>query len=142
MNYKTMYIIIIVNDWKIEQMNVKIVFLYNKIYENVFVVQSTNFEQRINQVCKLNKALYDLKKFSKIKFETLIKFLFSFDYILLNVEFNVFMKNDIMIIIYVNDLIFTKFDLAIIFLIEKRFTRMIRNERFKIVYLLSRHDDY
>jgi hypothetical protein len=47
-------------------MNVKIVFLYDKIHENVFVVQFTNFEQRINQICKLNKALYDLKQFSKV----------------------------------------------------------------------------
>jgi hypothetical protein len=38
MNYKTMYVIIVVNDWKIEQMNVKIVFLYNIIHENVFVL--------------------------------------------------------------------------------------------------------
>ncbi len=114
MNYKTMYVIIVVNDWEIEQMNVKIVFLYDKIHENVFVVQLTSFEQKINQVCKLNKALYDLKQSSKIWFETLVKFLFSLDYVSLNVEFNVFMKNDIMIVIYVNDLIFTEFDFAII----------------------------
>jgi hypothetical protein len=66
LNYKTMYVIIVVNDWEIEQMNVKIVFLYDKIYENVFVVQFTNFEQKINQICKLNKTLYDLKQFSKV----------------------------------------------------------------------------
>jgi hypothetical protein len=88
--------------------------LYDKIHENVFVVQLTSFEQKINQVCKLNKALYDLKQSSKIWFETLVKFLFSLDYVSLNVEFNVFMKNDIMIVIYVNDLIFTEFDFAII----------------------------
>jgi hypothetical protein len=76
MNYKTMYIIIIINDWKIEQMNVKISFLYDKIHENVFVVQFTKFEQKINQICKLNEALYELKQFSKIWFETLIKFFF------------------------------------------------------------------
>jgi hypothetical protein len=38
MSYKTMYVIIVVNDWEIEQMNVKIAFLYDKIHENVFVV--------------------------------------------------------------------------------------------------------
>jgi hypothetical protein len=40
MNYKSMYVIIAVNDWKIEQMNVKIVFLYDKIHEKVFVYNS------------------------------------------------------------------------------------------------------
>jgi hypothetical protein len=38
MNYKTMYIIIAINDWKIEQMNVKTTFLYDKILEDVYVV--------------------------------------------------------------------------------------------------------
>jgi hypothetical protein len=76
-NYKTTYVIIVVNDWEIEQINVKIAFLYDKIHENVFVVQFTRFEQRINQICKSNKALYELKQFSRIWFETLIKFFFS-----------------------------------------------------------------
>jgi hypothetical protein len=61
MSYKTMYVIIVVNDWKIEQMNVKTTFLYDKIHENVFVVQFTKFEQEINKICKLNKTLYDFK---------------------------------------------------------------------------------
>jgi hypothetical protein len=65
-------------------------------------------------------------------FETLIIFLFSFDYVSLNVEFNVFIKNDIMIVIYVNDLIFTKFDRAIIFWLKNAL-----NERFEMNDLSS-----
>jgi hypothetical protein len=127
MSYKTMYVIIAVNDWKIEQMNVKTTFLYDKIHENVFVVQFTKFEQEINKICKLNKILYDLKQFSRVWFETLIKFFFSFDYVSLNVEFNVFMKDDIMIVIYVNDLIFTEFNSTIIFWLKN-----VLNERFEM----------
>jgi hypothetical protein len=48
MSYKTMYVIIVVNDWKIEQMNVKTTFLYDKILEDVYVVQFTSFEQSVN----------------------------------------------------------------------------------------------
>jgi hypothetical protein len=132
MNYKTMYVIITINDWKIEQMNVKTIFLYDKIHENVFVVQFTRFEQEINKICKLNKTLYDFKQFSRVWFEMLIKFLFSFDYVSLNVEFNVFMKNDIIIVIYVNDLIFTKFDSTIIFWLKNAL-----NERFEMSDLNS-----
>jgi hypothetical protein len=127
-----MYVIIVVNDWKIEQMNVKTTFLYDKIHENVFVVQLTKFEQDINKICKLKKTLYDFKQSSKVWFETLIKFLFSFDYVSLDVEFNVFMKNDIMIVIYVNDLIFTKFDRAIIFWLKNAL-----NEWFEMSVLNS-----
>jgi hypothetical protein len=57
----------------------------------------------------------------------LIKFLFSLDYVLLNVEYNVFMKDDIMIVIYVNDLIFTEFDSTIIFWLKN-----VLNERFEM----------
>ncbi len=127
MSYKTMYVIIVVNDWKIEQMNVKTTFLYDKILEDVYVVQLTNFEQSVNQICKLNKALYDLKQSSKVWFETLAKFLFFLSYVSLNVEFNVFMKDDIMIVIYVDDLIFTRFNLAAIFWLKN-----VLNERFEM----------
>jgi hypothetical protein len=37
MSYKTMYVIIAVNDWKIEQMNIKILFLYDKILSQAAV---------------------------------------------------------------------------------------------------------
>ncbi len=71
--------------------------------------------------------MYDLKQFSRIWFETLIKFFFSLDYASLNVEFNVFMKNEIMIAIYVNDLIFTKLNFATIFWLKN-----VLNERFEM----------
>jgi hypothetical protein len=45
---------------------------------------------------------------------------------LLNVEFNVFIKDDIMIVIYVNDLIFMRFNLATIFWLKNAL-----NERFE-----------
>jgi hypothetical protein len=86
-----------------------------------------NNNNNVNQICKLNKILYDLKQSSKIWFETLIKFLFFFDYVSLNVEFNVFMKDYIMIIIYVNDLILTKLNLATIFWLKS-----VLNERFEM----------
>jgi hypothetical protein len=127
MSYKTMYVITVVNDWKIEQMNVKTTFLYDKILENVYVVQFTNFEKNVNQICKLNKALYDLKQSSKIWFETLIKFLFFLNYVSFDVEFNVFMRDDIMIVIYVNDLNFTRFNLAAIVWLKNAL-----NDRFEI----------
>jgi hypothetical protein len=65
-------------------------------------------------------------------FETLIKFFFFLDYVSLDVEFNVFMKNDIMIAIYVNDLIFTELDRAIIFWLKNAL-----NKRFEMSDLNS-----
>ncbi len=132
MSYKTMYVIVVVNDWEIEQMNVKTTFLYDKILEDVYVVQLTSFEQNVNQICKLNKALYDLKQSSRVWFETLAKFLFFLSYVSLNVEFNVFMRDDIMIVIYVDDLILTRLNLAAIFWLKNAL-----NERFEMSDLNS-----
>jgi hypothetical protein len=70
-----------------------------------------------------NSQKYDSKRWSNF---------FFFDYVSLNVEFNVFMKDDIMIVIYVNDLIFTKFDLAVIFWLKNAL-----NERFEMSDLNS-----
>jgi hypothetical protein len=56
----------------------------------------------------------------------LIKFFFL-NYVLLDVEFNVFMKDDIMIVIYVNNLIFTKFNFAALFRLKN-----VLNERFEM----------
>ncbi len=121
----------------------KMIFLYDKIHENVFVVQFTKFEQEINKICKLNKNLYDLKQFSKVWFETLIKFFFSFDYVSLNIKFNIFMKNDIMIDYYLCKWFnFYKIRPRDYFLIENCFKWTIRDEWFKFVHLLSWHDDF
>ncbi len=65
-------------------------------------------------------------------FETLIKFLFFLSYVSLDVEFNVFMKDEIMIVIYVNDLIFTKLNLAAIVWLKNAL-----NERFEMSDLSS-----
>jgi hypothetical protein len=110
MSYKVIYVITVVNDWEMKQMNVKIVFFYDNIEKDVYVVQSINFEQDLNQICKLNKILYDLKQFSRVWFEMLIKLFLFLDYISLNAKNNVFMKNQILIIIYVDDLIMTNLD--------------------------------
>jgi hypothetical protein len=140
MNYKTMYVIIVVKDWKIEQMNVKTIFLYDKILENVYVVQLTNFEKNVNQVCKLNKALYDLKQSLRIWFETLIKKFFSeLRFVWRRIQCfyekrhhdrHLCKRFDFYEIQFRNNL-----------LIEECSERTFRNERFKFVYLLFRHDD-
>ncbi len=100
-------------------MNVKTIFLYEKIEKDVYVVQLNDFEQNINQICKINKTLYDLKKFSRVWFEMLIKFLLSLNYTSLNAKSNVFIKNQTLIIIYVDDLIITKFNLNVISILKR-----------------------
>ncbi len=62
----------------------------------------------------------------------LIKFLFSLNYISLNAKNNVFIKNQTLIIIYVDDLIMTKFNSNIISILKRVF-----NEQFEMSDLNS-----
>jgi hypothetical protein len=51
---------------KIEQMDVKIAFLYGVIDEEIYVKQPIGLEDRIKRVYHLNKALYGLKQSPQI----------------------------------------------------------------------------
>jgi len=42
-------------------MNVKITFLHNDLKEEVYVIQFTEYEKEKDKMCKLKKALYELK---------------------------------------------------------------------------------
>lgn len=66
MSYKIIFAIAAVLDLKIEQMNVKTAFLYDYVKEEIYVEQSSSHSDDINRVCKLNKALYDLKQSSRV----------------------------------------------------------------------------
>jgi hypothetical protein len=46
---------------EIEQIDVKIAFLYRAIDEEIYIKQLIGLEDGIKRVCRLNKALYRLK---------------------------------------------------------------------------------
>jgi hypothetical protein len=122
-------------------MNVKTTFLYDKIHENVFVEQFTKFEQKNNKICKLNKILNAFKQFSRIWFESLIKFFFSWlCFIKCRIQCFHEKRHHDRHLCKRSDFYKIRFDDH--FSIEKRFRQTIRNEWFKFVYLLSRHDDF
>jgi hypothetical protein len=111
--------------------------------------RQNDFLVRQNSRKRLRRAIHELwtecqsdlqAKQSFIRFEAIIESMirnvdqifFSLNYVSFDVEFNIFMKNDIMIVIYVNDLIFTKFNLAAIFWFKNAL-----NKRFEMSDLNS-----
>ena len=60
MIFRVFFVIAIFLNLKIEQMNVKIVFLYDLIDAKIYVKYSQKCEND-NDICKLKKTLYDLK---------------------------------------------------------------------------------
>jgi transcriptional regulator of heat shock response len=99
----------IIRELQIRHMNVVIAFLYELLDEDVYVIQFHMFEFEKDEedtfVCKLKKALYDLKQTSKMWYNIIHKFLIDLNFKRSNSNHAVFIKNDIFLIMYVNDLL-------------------------------------
>ncbi len=61
-----MFDIAATRDLHIEQMNVVIAFLYEFLNELIYVKQSHDFVIDLDLICRLRKALYDLKQASRV----------------------------------------------------------------------------
>ena len=112
MSYKAVFAMIVVLNWKLKQMNVKIIFLYDDINEEIFIEQFTDFAKEDDEflVCKFRKTLYDLKQFSRVWYDILFKFLKFLNFNLIIFNYSVFINERIIIEMYVNDILL--FDLS------------------------------
>ncbi len=104
MSYKIIFVIAVVRDWELEQMNIKTTFLYEDVNEEIYVKQFIELDVE-NSICRLNKVLYDLKQSSRIWYQILTFFLIKYDFKSLNANLNVFVKENLILVVYVNDLL-------------------------------------
>ena len=128
-----------IKKYYIEQMNIVTAFLYGSVEEEVYVKQLTDFMNERNKVCRLNKALYELKQslraWYKIISATLLSLLFQrlqFDHgLFLNKERNTW------ITLYVNDIHLIEPDKQYIETIKKELAShyWIKNLRLSSNYL-------
>ena len=107
MSYKAIFAIAAANDWEIHQMDVKTAFLYGRVDEEIYVEQPTGLDDGSTRVCKLKEALYGLKQSSRICYETITTFFKSYEFVLINADLSVFVKEGVVVVIYVDDLIIT-----------------------------------
>jgi hypothetical protein len=110
MSYKALFAIAAALDLEIEQMDVKIAFLYSNIEEDIFVEQPHGLGDNSGQVYKLNKALYSLKQSPRVWYKTLSQFLHKASFTPLDTNHLVFVKNSTYIAIYVDDLLLIGLD--------------------------------
>jgi hypothetical protein len=132
--YKSFMTINTIRELRIRHMNVVIAFLYKLLDEDVYVIQSHMFEFEKDKddtlVCKLKRALYELKQTSKMWYDIIHKFLIDLEFKRSNLNHAIFIKNEIFPIMYVDDLLL--FDLNLNHL------RNIQNQlkqRFKMTNL-------
>ncbi len=96
-----------IRELQIRHMNVVTAFLYELLDEDVYVIQPHMFEFERDEdlVCKLKRALYDLKQASKMWYDIIHKFLIDLDFKRSNSDHAVFTKDDIFLVMYVDDLL-------------------------------------
>jgi hypothetical protein len=108
-SYKSLMTISIIRELQMRHINVVIAFLYELLDEDVFVIQFHMFEFEKDEndilVCKLKRALYDLKQISKVWYDIIHKFLIDLDFKRSNSDHAVFIKNEIYLAMYVDDLL-------------------------------------
>ena len=95
-----------IRDLYIKQINVVIAFLYEFLDELIYVKQSHKFVKNLNLICKLRKALYNLKQAFKVWLTIIRSFLNK-------LKFHKTKSNKKMFIaVYVNNLLVLKADIS------------------------------
>lgn len=115
MSYKVLFALGCKLGWHIDQMDVKTAFLYGDIDAEVYVELPPNLKDKYpGKVCKLRKALYGLKQAPKIWFETLSKELEKLGFQASAEDYSIFVKEGVIIAVYVDDLLVMGPDRAMI----------------------------
>jgi len=130
MSYKALFAIAAALGLEIEQMDVKMAFLYGDIDCEIYVEQPHHMTDGTPRVCKLRKALYGLKQAPRIWYQTLTNFLRSLGFEPINADLGIFVRSNVYIAVYVDDLLIFGPSLAEI----KKIKRSLRN-RFQMTDL-------
>ena len=103
-------------DLKLEQINMITTFLNSLVEDSlmIYIKQSSEYEKENDQVCLLLKTLYDLKQLSHQWYQTLHDYLTKLELQCLNSDYSVFIEGDLVIAVYVNDLLITDKNKALI----------------------------
>ena len=131
MNYKIIFAIIVVNDWDLKQINVIIIFFYEDVEKKIYMKLLIEYKQNI-KICRLRKAFYDLKQFSRMWYNIFASFFKKYEFVFLDVDLNVFFNKKFIIVIYIDDILLIKFNSKHIVVVKRVF-----NEHFKMIDLNS-----
>ena len=103
--YRALFYLTAEKDWEIHQWDVKSAFNTAKIDEEIYVEQPIGFIKDKQLVCKLNKSLYGLKQSARNWQQYLISEFQRIGFKELPNDPSIFVKNGIIVIIYIDDMI-------------------------------------
>jgi len=122
---KTIIIMAATKGWSLHQMDVNNVFLHGDLQEEVYMEQPPDYvdQKHLNLVCRLKKALYNLKQTPRAWSDKISQYLVTSGFQTSNVDFSLNVKKIdhgiIIIVIYVDDLIITGYSDVDIFDLRK-----------------------
>ncbi|GJW67025.1 retrovirus-related pol polyprotein from transposon TNT 1-94 [Tanacetum coccineum] len=132
-------------NFKVYQMDVKSAFLNGKLKEEVYVKQPPSFESNEfpDYVCKLNKALYEMKQAPRVWYETLSTFLIQNKFTKGRIDITLFiykLNGDVILVqVYVDDIIFGSTSYKLFKQFEKLMTKKFEISMIgELTYFLRR----
>ncbi len=105
MSYKILLALAAYYNLEVHQMNVKSVFLYEELDEKIYLNLSDDFQDNKNMIYRLLKFLYDLKQALHVWVKVLREFLIKYDLARLESDHCVYVKKNLIITIYVDNIL-------------------------------------
>lgn len=105
MNYKAIFALICANYLLLHQIDIKNIFLYSLIEDDIYINQLHEFYVRTAKICQFLRALYRHKQSLRVWYDTLLAFLKSYGISPLNVDLSVYAKLGLIIAIFLVDLL-------------------------------------
>ncbi|CAI7844786.1 unnamed protein product [Closterium sp. NIES-54] len=95
--------------WKVEQMDVKTAFLYGVVDEEIYMKQLEGYDDGSGRVCRLNKAIYGLKKAPRCWYARLVEALEALGFKVSGCNQSLFMtegeEEKVFLLVYVDDIL-------------------------------------
>ena len=111
------------------------IFLKINLKKRILIKQSSSFVKNLDAICELLRALYDLKQSSHEWYECLKDFLLFINFERLFMNHFVFVHfNDIIITIYVDDLLIIEFNIHDITTLKKQIAKRFQIKNFNDVF--------
>jgi len=106
---RTLIVVASVYQWHISQLDVKSAFLNGDLQENVYMTPPPSVSHESEYVCKLKKALYELKQAPRVWFEKFSIVISSLGFISISHDFAIFIKcinvGPIILSLFIDDMI-------------------------------------